>query len=363
MSRVILRDLDQVCLRESRLPSDVSKWKNPGPWLRHAARFGWRYLKGSFQGNRWRAPAAPAVYFETTSVCNSRCGFCPNGSMDRPRQKMPMEVFKKAVDEAVGMGATSCDFFVTIGDPLLDPLLLERARYVRSFAQICDIGFNTTLQWLHLFNLEEFFACGFTWLSVSTTLSGSASYREFFGVDKYDLMLKNLIDLLKENNRRGKPMLIEIGIKPTPEPREQIMKHPDFHTIQSLTDQDLVRQVMTEDFFVCDWGGAVQLPNYMRRLPLWPRKHRPCYRLFDGLQVFSNGKVGACACRDYEASSELILGSVQTRTLPEMWNGEQLTQIRADWRSGRHVPDICSKCRSYDPRPYPAQATGASEKS
>ena len=334
------------------MPPEAAKLKSPGPWLRHVARFGWRYLKGSFQRNGWTAPAAPGVYFETTSVCNSRCVFCPNGAMERPRQKMPMEVFKKAVDEAVAMGAPSFDFFVTIGDPLLDPLLLERARYVRSLVRIRDMGFNTTLQWLHNFNMEEFFQCSFTWINVSTTLSGADSYREFFGVDKYDLMLKNLIALLKENERRGKPLIIEIGIKPTPEPRKQIINHPDFKRVQSLTNQDLVRTVMAEDFFVCDWGGAVKPPAYMRLLPMWPRRHRPCYRLYDGLQVFSNGKVGACACRDYEASSELILGSVQTMTLEEMWNGQQLTQIRADWRSGRHVPDICSKCRSYDPRPY-----------
>jgi hypothetical protein len=328
------------------------KWKNPLPLLRHALRFGKHYVQNSFRRNGSKAPTAPAISFETTSVCNSRCVFCPNGAMERPRQKMPMEIFKNAVDEAVSMGVSHYDFFVTIGDPLLDPLLLERARYVRTFAQIRDMGFNSTLQWLHLFDMDEFFACGFTWVHVSTTLSGPESYRDFFGVDKYDFMLKNLLTLLRENNRRGKPMIIEIGIKPTPEPRQRIIDHPDFQLVQSLTSQDLAAMVMREDFFVCDWGGAVELPDYLRPLPLWPREHRPCYRLFEGVQIFSNGKVGACACRDFEASSELILGSVQEKSLPEMWNGEQLAQIRSDWRSGRKVPDICSKCRSYDPRAY-----------
>jgi len=263
-----------------------------------------------------------------------------------------MDIFKKAVDEAIEMGARHYDFFVTIGDPLLDPDLLERARYVRSSAQVRDMGFNSTLQWLHLFNMDEFFACGFTWVHVSTTLSGAGIYRDFFGVDKYDLMLNNLLGLLRENNRRGNPMVIEIGIKPTPEPRRQIISHPDFQLVQSLTDQDLTASVMREDFFVCDWGGAVNLPEYLRPLPLWPRDHRPCFRLFEGVQIFSNGKVGACACRDFEASSELILGSVQEKTLPEMWNGGQLAQIRSDWQEGRKVPNICSECRSYDPRVY-----------
>jgi hypothetical protein len=248
------------------------------------------------------------------------------------------------------MGSTDLDMFVTIGDPLLDPHLLERARYIRQFSQVRDMGFNTTLQWLHLFDLEEFFSSGFTWIAVSTTLSGPESYRKFFGVDKYDQMLTNLLTLLKENKRRGNSLDVQIGIKPTPEARADILRHPDFRLVQSLTDQRLADQVLREDFFVCDWGGTVKLPSYLRQLPLWPRAQRPCYRLYQGLMLFSNGKVGARARRDFEASSELILGSVQQDSLAEMWNGEKLQQIRSDWLTGKSIPDVCRNCRSYDPR-------------
>lgn len=324
--------------------------REPWGWLRHAVRFLKHYLTASIRQSR-RAPLeSPAISIENTSVCNSRCVFCPNGIMQRNRQQMKMDVFKKAVDEAIQMGSTDIDFFVTIGDPLLDPHLLERARYVRQFQQVSDMGFNTTLQWLQLFNLDEFFACGFTWISVSTTLSGPETYRNFFGVDKYSQMLSNLIQLLKENNRRGSPIDVQIGIKPTPESRADILNHPDFKLIQSLTVQDLADEVRREDFFVCDWGGTVRLPSYLRPLPLWPRSHRPCYRLYQGLMLFSNGKVGACACRDFEASSELILGSIQENSLDEMWNGDKLKQIRSGWLTGKSIPDVCQKCRSYDPR-------------
>jgi radical SAM protein with 4Fe4S-binding SPASM domain len=324
--------------------------RSQGAWLRHALRFLKHYILCHFQKNRWIPLDAPAISVENTSVCNSRCVFCPNGLMERPRQQMKMDVFTKAVDEAIQMGSTDIDLFVTIGDPLLDPHLLERGRYIRQFPQVRDVGFNTTLQWLHLFNLDEFFGSGFTWVHVSTVLCGRESYRNFFGVDKYDQMLANLVTLLEENNRRSKPINVEIGIKPTPERRDEILSHPDFKRVQTLTDQDLAAQVRREDFFVCDWGGSVQLPSYLHRMPLWPRRHRPCYRLFQGLMLFSNGKVGACACRDFEATSELILGSVEENSLAEMWHGKQLQQIRADWRTGKKIPDVCRKCRSYDPR-------------
>ena len=321
-------------------------------WSRHAVRFLKHYLVASVRHNRRAPRESPAISVENTSVCNSRCVFCPNGSMQRNRQQMKLDVFKKAVDEAAQIGCTDIDFFVTIGDPLLDPHLLERARYVKQVSRVSSMGFNTTLQWLHLFTLDEFFACGFTWISVSTTLSGPETYRDFFGVDKYSQMLTNLTDLLKENKRRGSPIDVLIGIKPTPERRADILNHPDFKLVQSLTAQDLADEVRREDFFVCDWGGAVRLPSYLRPLPLWPRAHRPCYRLYEGLMLFSNGKVGACACRDFEASSELILGSIQEDSLDKMWNGDKLKQIRSDWLTGKSIPDVCQKCRSYDPRAF-----------
>jgi radical SAM protein with 4Fe4S-binding SPASM domain len=264
---------------------------------------------------------------------------------------MKTEIFKKAVDDAIKTGTHSIDFSVMIGDPLLDPQLLERAHYIRGFPQIQDMGFTTTLQWLHLFDLDEFFRCNFTWIHVSTTLSGSEQYRKFFGVDKYDQMLANLTMLLKENDRREKPIHIQVGIKPTPERRKDILNHPDFQLVQSLTSEDLVRNVKRESFFVFDWGGAVRLPAYLRLTPLWPRAHRPCNRLLRNLMIYSNGKVGACNCVDFEGSSELILGNVEETSLDEMWKSDHLAQIRADWKTGKRIPNPCRQCRIYNPEP------------
>jgi radical SAM protein with 4Fe4S-binding SPASM domain len=329
----------------------LSPWKRKLTWAERALKFAVRYLLLSFQPAHWRPTAAPEIAIENTSVCNARCVFCANGIMERPRIAMQEDVFRKAVDESILLGSQVIDFSVMIGDPLLDRRLLERARYVKAFPQVREMGMTTTLQWLHLFDLDEFFRCGFTWVAVSTTLSGRERYRDFFAVDKYDQMLANLVGLLQENNRRNKPIEILISIKPTPEPRRDILNHPDFKLVQSLTRQNLRRMVKREAFFVFDWGGALRLPPYLRLHPLWPRKRRPCGRLLRHLQVYSNGKVGACNCVDFEASSELILGNVAETSLVEMWQGERLQQIRSDWRAGKRIPGVCEQCRMYRPGP------------
>ncbi len=330
---------------------DLGPWKKRWIWTTRVLKFAVRYLLGYFQQGQWEPVTTPEIAIENTSICNSRCVFCANTIMQRSRQPMKMEVFKKAVNESISLGARDIDFSVMIGDPLLDSQLLDRARYIRKFPQVQDMGFTTTLQWLHKFDLDEFFRCGFTWITVSTTLSGREQYRRFFGVDKYEQMLTNLTGLLRENNRRNHPIKVEMSIKPTPEPRRDILKHPDFQLVQSLTQQNLRRLVVKEEFFVFDWGGAVKLPPYLRLFPLWPRAHRPCGRLLRNTMIYSNGKVGACNCVDFEATSELILGNVEEDSLVDMWNGEYLAEIRSDWRTGKRIPSVCQKCRMYSPGP------------
>lgn len=305
------------------------------------------YLKRVRVSQGFSSPPVPALHIETTNVCNSKCVFCANPIMKRRKEALSMDAFKKVVDEFVSMGGTKIDFSVTIGDPLLDKDLLQRARYVKQFPQFRSNGFVTTLQWLHLHNIDEFFNAGFTWVSISLTLSGREKYRDFFGVDQYDHMLKNLVFLLNENVRRNNPLAINISIKPTDEPIESVLDHPDYQMIRTIYGPKLDKNLYNNSFFVDDWLGAVKLPKYLKKRPLYPRRHRPCQLLYRSFIVYSNGNVGACSCRDFEATGELILGNIQRDSLTEMWNGERLSKIRTDWIKENKIPNICKTCRFY----------------
>lgn len=316
--------------------------------VKKAFAFAVRFTEGYFEKGRFTPPTIPRLSVETTNVCNAKCVFCANPVMQRKKEPLELTKFKKAIDEFAKLGGTVVDFNATIGDPLLDPNLLERARYVKQFPQFETLGFVTTLQWLHRYELQEFFESGITWLSISTCLSGREKYLEFFGVDKYDQMLRNLISLIEANDAKGKSMGIHISLKPTNEPMTAVLNHPDFRLVDAMVDQNLSQSAVDEaGVFVDDWLGAVSLPPYLKKRPLYPRAFRPCRLLYSGLMIYSNGNVGACSCRDFEASSELILGNVEANSLGEMWNGPQLTNIRSNWKSKNQVPDICKSCRHY----------------
>jgi radical SAM protein with 4Fe4S-binding SPASM domain len=133
----------------------------------------------------------------------------------------------------------------------------------------------------------------------------------------------------------------------TDESDDAILGHPDFIEINNLMGGGLEQQVRKRSFIVDDWQGAVRLPAYLKKRPLNPRAFRPCVMLYNKLMVYSNGKVSACACRDFEADSGLILGHAGESGILELWNSGRLRTLRRDWRWKNRVPQICKSCRHY----------------
>jgi len=77
-----------------------------------------------------------SVALGTTGTCNASCIHCPTGkasTANSPRGTMPMDLFRKVIDGIFdeGIAIDSHISFGLFGDGLVDPLVLERARYLR----------------------------------------------------------------------------------------------------------------------------------------------------------------------------------------------------------------------------------------
>lgn len=313
---------------------------------RFIALFG-KYISFSFKRPEFKVKVVPQLFIETTNFCMSKCAYCAYKYMQRPKEHLAMDLFKKAVDDYVKIGGVDFAFCCTLGEPTCDPFLLERVEYIKKNQRIRSISLITNLQNLHQFDIHEFINSGITSFRVSAVLSGSEKYYEFFGVDLYSVFLRNLVLLLKENKKYHNKISIEIDIKPTNETKEDIINHPDFKLINSLTGQDLIAKVEAINYFVDDWCNMVHLPRYLKRRPLYPRFFQPCVLLADSVIVFSNGNVGVCQCRDYNADSELILGNLKEKGLRELIDGDKRPRIFLEWKNRNKIPKICQCCSQY----------------
>jgi radical SAM protein with 4Fe4S-binding SPASM domain len=267
--------------------------------------------------------------------------------MRRKPESLDMDLFRKAVDDFVKIGGSNLDFNPCIGETLLDPYLMERLKYLKQFPGIKSLGFFTNLQWLHKFNLEEFLDSGITWLMVSVMLLGREKYDDFFGVDRYPQTLENIVNLIKANNQHQNKIKISFSLKTGIDPLKKTADHPDFKMIDALLKGELSKELDKTGLTVHDFCGQIELPQYLRKRPLYPRYLRPCEFFYKVLKVFSNGKIGVCVCADFETTSELTLGDIKKDSLSDIWNGEKLAQLRKRWRKQNIIPSLCRRCSNY----------------
>lgn len=75
-----------------------------------------------------------------TNICNAKCSFCayPKVVANKTLQTgvMTFEVFKKAVDEWAAIGGEGLDLTPVVGDPLVDPGLLDKVDW-----NLCETRF------------------------------------------------------------------------------------------------------------------------------------------------------------------------------------------------------------------------------
>jgi len=90
-------------------------------------------------------PHLNSVGIGTTGTCNASCVHCPTGkasTANSPRGTMPMDLFRKIIDGIAdeGVAVDSHIGFGLFGDGLVDPLVVERARYLRT--RLPDVIFS-----------------------------------------------------------------------------------------------------------------------------------------------------------------------------------------------------------------------------
>jgi len=236
-----------------------------------------------------------------TNICNAKCSFCayPKVVANKTLQTgiMPFDVFKKAVDEWAAVGGHSLDLTPVVGDPLVDPGLLEKVDYAVNRARIKNVFLTTNAilinrndTYKHVIDL------GIGGVFISTQGASREAYEKVYGVKHYDDAMSGIRNLLEYNRAKGEPARIVIRFRNAEKP-SQIIHSKDFadHIKPYLSEK--VRINFTVDFD--NWGGTIQpadLSGFMRLRKLPPPLNVPCKNLFN-FAVRHDGRVRLCGCR------------------------------------------------------------------
>lgn len=301
---------------------------------------------------RYLEPASTLVT-GVTNICNAKCTFCayPKVVANKTLQTgiMPFEVFKKAVDEWAALGGHSLDLTPVVGDPLVDPGLLEKVDYAVNHARIRDVVLTTNAILINRNDTyKKLIDLGVSGVFISTQGASREAYEKIYGVKHYDEAMSGIRNLMEYNHSKGEPARIVVRFRNAEKP-SQIIRSKDFAENIKPYLSEKVRINFTVDFD--NWGGTIQptdLSGFMRLRKLPPPLNVPCKNLFN-FAVRHDGSVRLCGCRlTRNDLDDLVVGSIREKSLEEISRSDATWNVIKGFYSGKR-PETCVECTFYQP--------------
>jgi len=282
------------------------------------------------------------LHIELTNVCNANCIFCPYQFQQREHDFMARDVFDKAVGDFVAEGGGTVFLTPLVGDPLIHREVIPWIRDLRAQPKIDRIMMITNCILADRWGPESILSSGLTTLIVSTAGFNEAMYRRVYRSTQYQRMRRNVLDLLRINERLGKPVNLVIGLRPD-RSLEEVMADPDFQEVLSFDPAidftwafSTSRGRLTRD----------QLPAPMR-LKSSPVKREPCVETLNGPMVLPDGTVIACNCiAAMDALRDLRIGHLLDASLGNIWRSDAARRLRASFGTQELNP-TCANCDMY----------------
>ncbi len=285
---------------------------------------------------------------EITNICNANCTFCAYRYQQKKKGVITRDNYERLIDSYSEVGGGPMTFTPTVGDPLVDPQIIEKIRYSRSKKNITSILLYTNGILLDKFGYINVLKSGIDRLAISTYVGSREGYLKYYQKDKYEKVIKNIIEICKLNKELGDQVLITLHLRverdqsiwENTEEYLEISKYIDEKNIQFLTTYDT-------------WGGKIKkedLPDGCEvDIPIdldKKIKQGPCFELFRRVHILPDLEVGACICVDLE--NEINIGNLKNQNLKEIWGGEKIRSFRSNWNKGI-LPEVCKNCTRYEP--------------
>ncbi|NJP11741.1 MAG: radical SAM protein [Leptolyngbyaceae cyanobacterium RU_5_1] len=283
------------------------------------------------------------LHIEGTNICNAKCTFCAYPQMERARETMPMETFRRIIDEYVEMGGRAVSLTPIVGDPFVDKHIFERLDYLNQIPDIKGFYFYTNGILMKPHVSQRLLEYGEK-LHVYVSFGGfdRDTYKAIMGVDYFDLVCQNIEALIEAKRNTGSLTGFTLALR-----CPASNWHGDFWAKYKTWEQVGLAAMSFVGAFD-SWAGKVKaedLRNVGLEPTLHPYKRGACELLFMKPIVLANGKVNACACRDVEA--ELIVGDLNQMPLSELWAGQGIDDVIERHERG-DFPEVCKRCTWYN---------------
>lgn len=294
-------------------------------------RLFWAYLR-----RRPAFNASPAVVtVETTTRCNLNCSFCHRAGHPQPPRDMSCELFRKLVEEP-DCRIDTINLF-GMGEPLLDPWLMERLALCRRLGIKTHVATNATL--LDETASRELLTAGLDAITFSVDSVRPDVYEQLRVGATYSRTVRNILYFLERCRaaRRRPVVLVQMLRTNRTEKESNALKR--FWLSRGVDDVRLCRNELHGP--VAEFAAAEQRFT----------SPSPCPFLWQGpALVRADGGLYSCCNAGLDGRP---LANLESVSLFEFWTSERMTALRRARIAGRCDAEVgCRACQSQKPVPW-----------
>lgn len=282
----------------------------------------------------------PLLQIGVTNICNAKCTFCAYPKTTLNRGVMSMATFMEAIRLWKTEGQSQIDLTPTVGDPLIDPKIVEKVKAAKEAGM--SVSFTTNAILLDKFS-RGLIDAGLDHIFISLPGFDRETYRNVYGVDQADQVRSSILKFLMLNKMRGEPCRVRIRFRNSQRPSE-IMMSSEYLAVRNMLSER-VRVNFTVGFD--NWGGTVRESDLhgVMRMKKAVISNKPCVALRN-ISVLHDGTLRACGCRFVENEvDDLVIGHLNEGFYPARSRARELAKR---FKSGDR-PRTCQKCTFYNP--------------
>lgn len=274
----------------------------------HPVHFSNVEMSKEFLAHEWQWEHYPKMYYvapfplkldiEVTNRCNKQCSMCAFHSRSAlfrfPSWDMPLELFKKIIDEGEKYGLNTLKLNYS-GEPLLYPHLCEAINYAKSHGVI-DIRFNTNGELLTKELMIKLIKVGLDRILFS----------DYGNKNVHEKIL--MFEALKRLSGVSKPIITI-----------QKIVYPD------MTEEDKSRW---EKYWNSRGDFDLGFQEYFdyNRMPFDERESDfQCAFLWQRILILANGDIYTCCGMPHKKK---LVGNARTDSIKEIWDGPVMNEYR-----------------------------------
>jgi len=319
------------------------------------------------------------IFLENTNICNLKCVMCPLKDMERKNFNMDFKHFKDIADQIKIFGSKTRLNFYFFGESFVHKNALGMIGYCKNIG--IEIHFST-----NLLALTEDQIC--TWISMldekdkivlSLDAFSKEDYEKIRIGGSYEKLCQNFHWILREHTRKkNKPELIiqaiynwipekfgtiglieknenpqkvnnflevflqkvwtEIGKKFTKKDIDEFIKIYYEEYEKGHSRREISEKILVYIKDVDDWAAQIGDRKTKEQLG---QHQLVCDFPWRNLIVQANGDVTVC-CKDVEG--KINVGNTHRNTLQEIWNGEEIQNLRKEFIGFKRQNLLCKHC-------------------